>query len=410
MDHCEEYFELLSAALDGELSPEERDRLLAHLETCPSCRELGKELSVLQRALEKLPVPAPPPTLTGAILDRAAQLDLLPPETEEPPKASPAPRPRSRHSAPQPWGKWAAAAAMLAVVVLGGWGVRTWFSDGKGADMVPSTEQAVLTAEDAAAGGDSAPSPSSSSTPHPAQTFGSANMTARTADAGSPSENKAAQAPVQPESSAAAAPAARSADVGASDAPAQTAPSPAATASAPTPPPQTQAPEVVPIMGGGEPETPVSAQAPALRSSLTISETADSAAPAEDPAIAPEAFLPDAQNSGAPDQAAKASAAAGGADNTAAAPAPTLSPAQAMDRMVERCFGGSGYEMVREDHSVDSCHVSLTDGETVITGGTIERTGEDQDGYFFDCHWDDGEESYHYTVRKLQGDVIWEQP
>ncbi len=46
--NCEEYEILLSARLDGALTPEETARLEAHLAQCPQCRRLAQELETLQ--------------------------------------------------------------------------------------------------------------------------------------------------------------------------------------------------------------------------------------------------------------------------------------------------------------------------------------------------------------------------
>lgn len=46
--NCEEYEILLSARLDGALTPEETARLEAHLAQCPQCRQLAQELETLQ--------------------------------------------------------------------------------------------------------------------------------------------------------------------------------------------------------------------------------------------------------------------------------------------------------------------------------------------------------------------------
>ena len=47
MAYCNEYTELISAALDGALSPGQRKELDAHLAACPECAALYKELSAL---------------------------------------------------------------------------------------------------------------------------------------------------------------------------------------------------------------------------------------------------------------------------------------------------------------------------------------------------------------------------
>lgn len=52
---CDEYKELLSAFLDGELLAEERTRAEAHLETCPECRRLFDELRAVDTHLAVLP-------------------------------------------------------------------------------------------------------------------------------------------------------------------------------------------------------------------------------------------------------------------------------------------------------------------------------------------------------------------
>lgn len=61
MADCARYVELLSARLDGELTPAEERELEEHLEVCPACRALEGQLSVLHgsfAALEETPAPA----------------------------------------------------------------------------------------------------------------------------------------------------------------------------------------------------------------------------------------------------------------------------------------------------------------------------------------------------------------
>ena len=84
---------------------------------------------------------------------------------------------------------------------------------------------------------------------------------------------------------------------------------------------------------------------------------------------------------------------------------------EALALVVERCFGDSGYQMVREnlDGEPLSCHVSLMDGDTFILGGTIVCTGENEEFFLFECHWDDDPENpYHYSVHKTEGYVAWQ--
>jgi len=56
--NCEQYWELISASLDGALTPEEQRRLEAHLAGCPECRSLWEELSGLEAELRELESPS----------------------------------------------------------------------------------------------------------------------------------------------------------------------------------------------------------------------------------------------------------------------------------------------------------------------------------------------------------------
>lgn len=56
---CDQYIELISAALDGELTADERRELDRHLAGCPSCDALFEELSANSRAMRDLDVPFP---------------------------------------------------------------------------------------------------------------------------------------------------------------------------------------------------------------------------------------------------------------------------------------------------------------------------------------------------------------
>lgn len=56
---CDNYLELISARLDGELTAREEADLTAHLDTCPACRAAADQLSSLHSALGELEVPAP---------------------------------------------------------------------------------------------------------------------------------------------------------------------------------------------------------------------------------------------------------------------------------------------------------------------------------------------------------------
>lgn len=92
---CEQVRERLSAWLDGELAPEERGRVAAHLADCGECRGELALLARLDGALGSLEASAPP-GLTERVLDRL--------------------RPRRRYW----WQSLAMAASLFLGIVLGG--------------------------------------------------------------------------------------------------------------------------------------------------------------------------------------------------------------------------------------------------------------------------------------------------
>ena len=57
--NCQEALEAISAAIDGELSPDERAALDAHLASCPACTALFEELSGQSRLLRDLDCAVP---------------------------------------------------------------------------------------------------------------------------------------------------------------------------------------------------------------------------------------------------------------------------------------------------------------------------------------------------------------
>lgn len=56
---CEDAPALISAKLDGELSPEETEALNAHLEACPACRQWMEAMAAVDRRVAALEEPAP---------------------------------------------------------------------------------------------------------------------------------------------------------------------------------------------------------------------------------------------------------------------------------------------------------------------------------------------------------------
>lgn len=98
---CDKYLELMSAALDGELSAEERRELDSHLAVCPDCAQLYQNLSGQTAVMRELDCEVP------ADLKERIMSNL--PQQEQPAKQG-----KVIH-----WKRWApvAAAACLALVV-----------------------------------------------------------------------------------------------------------------------------------------------------------------------------------------------------------------------------------------------------------------------------------------------------
>lgn len=154
MSNCDEYLELISARLDGALSPEENTRLEEHLAGCPDCRALAEELSALHAAVAALPPVAPPPDLAGRVME-AVRADNTIPFVPGEAKA----RARRRN-------QWLATAAVLAVILVGAGALRPWMAGGN--TSAPSADTAMaITA--AGRSGAAAPADAGEGTPESAE-------------------------------------------------------------------------------------------------------------------------------------------------------------------------------------------------------------------------------------------------
>ena len=138
MAYCNEYTELISAALDGALSPGQRKELDAHLAACPECAALYKELSALHAALEDLPPVEPPADLKARIMEAVAAEKVVP----FPPKRN--------DRLPHRW-RWLASAAVLAIVLLGTWSWKPWEMTAQTRQSAPAAGTGVSTQQDAPA-------------------------------------------------------------------------------------------------------------------------------------------------------------------------------------------------------------------------------------------------------------------
>ena len=107
MCDCERALELLSLELDGQLTPEEKGELEAHLAGCGECRRAAEELRQLHTILPELEEEVPD-DLHQAIMDRIGAEKVVP---------------LSRARRPSQLRRWASLAAVFAVILLG---AGTW--------------------------------------------------------------------------------------------------------------------------------------------------------------------------------------------------------------------------------------------------------------------------------------------
>lgn len=126
--HCSHMEELISAALDGELSPRRRKELDDHLEHCPRCRALFEELSGQSQLLRDLDCRVPE--------DLSQQiLSALPQQRKKAPILS--------------IRRWGTAAACLVLVCCAGFALRPAGNKSADAPSAASEDYALRTADNA---------------------------------------------------------------------------------------------------------------------------------------------------------------------------------------------------------------------------------------------------------------------
>ena len=118
---CDKYIEWISAALDGELTAEERRELDGHLAACPDCAALFEALGGQSRALRELEVDFPADL-------HARIMNHLPPQ-ESPAKKNKVIR----------WKRWSGLAACLVLVAAAALAAPSAFRMGS---MAPAAETA----------------------------------------------------------------------------------------------------------------------------------------------------------------------------------------------------------------------------------------------------------------------------
>lgn len=403
MAYCNEYTELISAALDGALSPDQRKELEAHLASCPECAALFKELSALHAALEDLPPVEPPAELKARIMEAVAAEKVVP-------------FPSRKNDRPSHRWRWLTSAAVLAIVLLGTWSWKPWEMTAQTRQPAPAAGMGTAARQDAPTGEEKEAVPPE----NPAQSQEPVDeIMPLTGDSTVLfSEGALVSPPTSAETAETAPPVA----VEATSSPYRAAPAPAPAS------PQEQDYGAATASSseqdnGTEPEyeaAPEEGASPSLRMAKILPEEPESAPipsleTAEASDVPPLLFSsmptpsPEAAGEEAPTQTLTLQTAGLSlpTDNTAQA----LTPEEALELVADYCFAGSGYNTVREDldSEVPSAHFSLEEDGASITGGTIVYTGEDDAFFFFECHWDDEPENpYHYSVHKAERYVAWQ--
>ena len=97
---CSEYQELISASLDGALTPEEQEKLDAHLSECPDCRTMWEQLSALEPELMELSEPSE--GFADRVLAAAGSSPICGTQAARLPVRPPRPQERRKSTALQP--------------------------------------------------------------------------------------------------------------------------------------------------------------------------------------------------------------------------------------------------------------------------------------------------------------------
>ncbi|MGQ9491862.1 MAG: anti-sigma factor family protein [Anaerolineae bacterium] len=110
MDAHDEYFPLMSLALDEEATPTELGRLHAHLRSCPSCTQAWEAWLALDHCLASAPMVAPSPDLAEKVMARVAQAAR-----------------QGRKAGWLGWGLWAGAVSLAVMLIFWAGLVFLWF-------------------------------------------------------------------------------------------------------------------------------------------------------------------------------------------------------------------------------------------------------------------------------------------
>lgn len=138
---CEEYEELISEFLDGELPKDEQLALMKHMSGCPVCQKYFDDLVAMHEAMEEMEVPAVPEGFAERVMAQVRET-----------KQDPAPKKTALR-----WKRWAALAACCAIAVGGLWAFRGGRKDSSQAAVtanMPFAYQGVPAGDGQEEGGD----------------------------------------------------------------------------------------------------------------------------------------------------------------------------------------------------------------------------------------------------------------
>ena len=124
MRPCEEYEDLISAFIDGVLPEADRERLMAHMASCPACQAYFDDQIAIHDAFVRGEAPAPE-RLASAVM---AQVCSTPQRAKRKPILL-------------RWQSYAALAACCALVVLGLWRFRNWQEERKWEMLIENFHQ-----------------------------------------------------------------------------------------------------------------------------------------------------------------------------------------------------------------------------------------------------------------------------
>ncbi len=383
MAYHDEYLELISAAIDGALSPAELERLNAHLAQCPECKALYRELSALHTALSDLPPVEVPAGLHDRVMKAVAAEQVLPFA------------PAEKKKAPVHWQRWLASAAVLALVLMGAWSWKPWEAHSSN-DWKTQSAQPQQPASGGIAG-TTADLPQASMAPEAAAPKAAAASDSDSTDLPAPLSETLpapanalpcpAEAPVEGENAEAARIgdeiAAKSKELESliDDALTETGDGSAQL--------QSVSPTAL------EPE----AQAPALFSAASLPLPAQ--VPEETIPAAPEETIPAAPEETLSPVVRSFMAPANGAEESAEPVEITVQ--NALERLVAYIFEYSGYDSVEYISEEEGLYAQVT---AQGCGGNIYFLPEKEDEtlYWFEFHPEMGDDVYYYTVCRLTGE------